>query len=133
MTSNQDLSLQHSSLSLKENKRLDFQLAKISGLGRVSATKLLIDNAVQPTCHWKDLRIELKKIINQILANNGTDDLPLENRLKSEKMSCIRELMRTKCYRGMRHKTGKRVRNQRTRTSNRVNRVIKGFQKKKTK
>ena len=128
-----DTPLRHPTMNLREDVRLDLQLARVSGLGRVSAIKYLSSLWTNPEHSWNRIPSEKKVLINQFLAENGSDEYPLEVRLKSQRMNSIRQLMRTKCYRGMRHKLGKRVRNQRTRTSNRVNRVVKGFQKKKGK
>jgi len=127
----EEIRLSHYSKVLSEKKRLDVVLASLSGLGWVSAARLLLERNIHPTTTWLQLSRDQQLELSEFIRNNGCDETPLEARLKSRTMDDLRNLMRKKCYRGMRHKIKKRVRGQRTRTTNRVNRVLRGFQKKK--
>lgn len=130
---------------IKEDKPLYRELSRISGLGVTSSLVWLDSLGVD--CYkitWNELKEEEKVKIAKSLESekipglsypngNRLSEHLIKDSLKSAKATDIRFHIKIADYRGQRHKIGKRVRGQRTRTTNRKNKLIKGFQKLKNK
>jgi small subunit ribosomal protein S13 len=105
-----------SGIDLPKNKRGEIGLTYIYGIGRSTATKLLMDNNIdvnKKVSEWNDE--ELNAIRKHI-----TEFITVEGELRSEKQLNIKRLLDIGCYRGLRHRKGLPVRGQRTKTNSRT-------------
>ena len=91
-------------IDLPKNKRGVIGLTYIFGVGRSTAKKILaragIDENVK-VADWNDDNI---KEISRIIS----DEVKVEGQLRSEIQMNIKRLMDIACYRGLRHRKGKR-------------------------
>jgi len=113
------------------DKRIDYSLPYIYGIGRSWAKKILEQANIDPSIRAKDLTPEqLNQIIHTITANN----LLIEGDLRREIQTNLKRLQAINCYRGLRHRRGLPVRGQRTSTNARTRkgpRKTVGVQRKK--
>ena len=113
------------------DKRIDYSLPYIYGIGRSWAKKILEQANIDPSIRAKDLTPEqLNQIIHTITANN----LFIEGDLRREIQTNLKRLQAINCYRGLRHRRGLPVRGQRTSTNARTRkgpRKTVGVQRKK--
>ena len=94
------------------NKKIEFALPYIYGIGHTSAQKILAQTNVDPNKRVKDLNDqEIKRI------SNALTDRPLEGDLRQIEFRNIKRLKDIKSYRGNRHKLGLPVRGQNTRSN----------------
>ena len=115
------------------------QLSRISGLGLRSSLHWLDSLGLDPYgVSWVDLDPQVKQAIQsqvskqliQSPGNRGSESA-LGNLLKSMVNLDQRRKIRKGSYQGLRHRNGKKVRGQRTRSTGRKNKVLRGFQRKK--
>ena len=103
-------------VDLPNDKRIEIALTYIYGIGRTSASKIIVDTGINPDTRVKDLtEDEVAKIRDQIENN-----YKVEGDLKREVQSNIKRLSDIGCLRGRRHRLGLPVRGQRTKTNART-------------
>ena len=99
-------------ITLPENKRIEFALTAIYGIGHSRALSILektkVDIAVKP----KDLTVEQENAIRKLV-----ESFKIEGDLKREVAGNIKRLKDILAYRGMRHSRHLPVRGQRTKTN----------------
>lgn len=103
-------------VDLPRNKRVEFGLRYIYGIGLTLSKKVLKEANINPDTRIKDLTEEEVSRINVIISNT----YKVEGDLKREESQNIKRLMDIGCYRGIRHRKGLPVRGQRTRTNART-------------
>lgn len=103
-------------VDLPREKRVEFGLTYIFGIGVSRSREILKEAGVDPNTRVKDLNeTEVSKISAIITAN-----YKVEGDLRREVSLNIKRLMDIGCYRGLRHRRGLPVRGQRTRTNART-------------
>ena len=103
-------------VDLPNDKRIEIALTYIYGIGRTSASTIIVDTGINPDTRVKDLtEDEVAKIRDQIENN-----YKVEGDLKKEVQSNIKRLTDIGCLRGRRHRLGLPVRGQRTKTNART-------------
>ena len=100
-------------VDIPNNKRLEFSLTYIYGVGRTTSAKICKALNLDPGMKAQDLTEE--EITN--LANYIQKTYPVEGQLRRAIAGNISRLRDIGCYRGMRHRRGLPVRGQRTRTN----------------
>lgn len=119
-------------VDLPRNKRIEFALTYIYGIGLTSAQSILKESAVNFDTRVKDLTEEeinkIKGIINK--------KYKVEGECRSDVTTSIKRLMDIGSYRGLRHRRGLPVRGQKTKTNARTRKGPKrtvGAKRKKAK
>jgi len=103
-------------VDLPRNKRIEYALPYIYGLGLSRSQEILAATEVNPDVRVKDLtEAEAQKIRSYIDQN-----FKVEADLKREVQLNIKRLMDIGCYRGLRHRRGLPVRGQKTKTNART-------------
>lgn len=103
-------------IDIPGNKRVEFALRYIYGVGPKRASEIVAKAAVDPATLAKDLSDEqITKIAGILQA-----DYRLEGDLRREISQNIRRLMSIGAYRGWRHRRGLPCRGQRTKTNART-------------
>ncbi len=103
-------------VELPRDKRVEFGVQAIYGIGPTRAKKLLEMVGVDPGTRVRDLTDEE---VTQ-LANAVQNEYRVEGDLRREVNANIKRLMDINAYRGLRHKRGLPVRGQRTHTNART-------------
>lgn len=118
-------------VNLPNEKRVEYGLTYIYGIGLTTARKLLSDTGVNPDTRVKDLTEgEIARLRDAIEGK-----VKVEGDLRREVTSDIRRLKEIGSYRGARHSANLPVRGQRTKTNGRTKRgrkVTMGSGKKKS-
>lgn len=105
-------------VNIPDEKRIEYSLPFIYGVGLPAARKILKSAHVDPAKKAKDLTpAEINKL-REIIEKNYT----IEGELRREVMTNIKRLRELQTYRGTRHARGLPVRGQRTKTNNRTRR-----------
>ena len=116
-------------VDLPREKRVEFGLTDIFGIGHASARKILADTGVSPDIRVRDLNDTDINKLRQAIER----DFRVEGALRTETAMNIKRLMDIGSYRGVRHRRGLPVRGQRThtnaRTKKRPRRAIAGKKK----
>lgn len=103
-------------VNLPANKRVEYGLTAVFGIGLNSARDILKSTGVNPDTRVKDLTDnEVAMLQKEITANYRT-----EGELRKEIRMDIRRLQEIGSYRGLRHKKGLPARGQRTKTNART-------------
>lgn len=105
-----------SGVNLPNEKRIEFALTSVYGIGLASSNKILKMLKIDPNIRVKDLSEEQVNTLRQVIEK----DYRVEGELRREKMTNIKRLKEIKCYRGTRHTKGLPVRGQRTKSNNRT-------------
>lgn len=108
-------------VDLPREKRVEFALPYIYGVGPTVSRKILKECGIDPTIRTKDLSDDQVVLISQYIANN----VIVEGDLRREVSQNIKRLNEIGCYRGLRHRRGLPVRGQRTRTNARTRKGAK--------
>ena len=116
-------------VDLPNEKRVEFGLTYIYGIGRVTSNKVLKDTGIDPDTRVKDLTEEQIGKIREYLDKN----LTTEGELRRVVNMNIKALQEIKNYRGLRHKAGLPVRGQNTKSNARTRKGPKKVGGKKTK
>ncbi len=103
-------------IDLPKEKRIEFALPYIYGIGPTSSRKILREAGVDLTTRTKDLTEDDITRISSIIAGKYR----VEGDLRREVGQSIKRLMDIGCYRGLRHRRGLPVRGQRTSTNART-------------
>lgn len=118
-------------IDLPDNKKIQYALPHIFGIGPFSARRILEAVGVDPERKVKDLsEEEIASIRKEI---EGT--YKVEGELRADVSANIKRFIEIGSYRGMRHKAGLPIRGQRTRTNARTRkgpRKTSGVVKKKS-
>lgn len=102
-------------ITISNEKRLDIGLTTLYGIGRTTATKLLLAAGVDPSTKGSELTLEQESTLRK-----SVEDRTIEGNLKREVASNVKRLKDIKCYRGVRHTRKLPVNGQRTKTNSRT-------------
>ncbi len=103
-------------IDLPRDKKVEYALPYIYGIGLSSARKIVAAAGVNPETRVRDLTELETSRLREILER----EYRVEGDLKREIQLNIRRLQEIGCYRGLRHRRGLPVRGQRTKTNARV-------------
>ena len=103
-------------VTIPDNKRIEFSLRYIHGVGPVIAVQVLKEAQIEIGVKAKDLTEEEVARIASVIDRNHQ----VEGQLRRMVQSNIARLKDIRCYRGMRHRAHLPVRGQRTRTNART-------------
>jgi len=103
-------------IDLPKNKKIEYALPYIYGIGLTLSRKILKDTGIDPNKRVYELTEEEISILNKEIQNNYV----VEGELRKIVQLNIKELMDLGCYRGLRHRKGLPVRGQRTKTNART-------------
>ncbi|PIQ68590.1 MAG: 30S ribosomal protein S13 [Candidatus Taylorbacteria bacterium CG11_big_fil_rev_8_21_14_0_20_46_11] len=104
-------------ITIPENKRLEYGLTVIYGIGHTRAMKILAKAKVAPETKSKDLSPDEENTIRREI-----EQFKIEGDLKREISGSIKRMKDIKSYRGVRHARGLPSRGQRTKTNSRTRR-----------
>ena len=105
-----------SGIDVPPNKRIEFSLRYIYGIGPKLALDILKEAQIEVGVKAKDLTEEEVARIGVVVDRN----YQVEGQLRRSVQSNIARLKDIRCYRGMRHRAHLPVRGQRTRTNART-------------
>lgn len=105
-----------SGVDLPREKRIEYALPYIYGVGLTRAKEILAATGIDPDTRVKDLAESEAQKIREYIDNN----FKVEGDLKREVQMSIKRLMDIGCYRGLRHRRGLPVRGQSTKTNART-------------
>uniref|UniRef100_A0A7C4TBR8 Small ribosomal subunit protein uS13 n=1 Tax=candidate division WOR-3 bacterium TaxID=2052148 RepID=A0A7C4TBR8_UNCW3 len=103
-------------VDLPLNKRVEYGLTAIYGIGLSTARKIVLECQVDPSKKIKDLTDDEVTRIRKIIES----EYRVEGALRADIAANIKRLIDIGSYRGIRHKIGLPVRGQRTRTNART-------------
>jgi small subunit ribosomal protein S13 len=103
-------------VDLPKNKKVEYALPYIYGIGLTLSRKILKDTGIDPNKRVYELSEEEISTLNKEIQNNYI----VEGELRKIVQLNIKELMDLGCYRGLRHRRGLPVRGQRTKTNART-------------
>ena len=109
-------------IDLPRNKRIEYALTYIHGIGLTSARKIVQLAEINPDTKINDITTEQYVVLRNILENF---ELKLEGDLRRFNGLNIKRLSEINCHRGKRHRNSLPVRGQRTRTNARSRRGAK--------
>jgi len=109
-------------VDLPRNKRIEYALTYIHGIGLTSAKKITELANINPETRSNDLTTEETIALREVLENLN---LKLEGDLRRFNGLNIKRLNEINCHRGKRHRNSLPVRGQRTRTNARSRRGAK--------
>ncbi len=105
-------------VDLPRDKRVEYALLSIFGIGLTSSRDILAKNGVSPDTRVRDLtEAETNKLRETIER-----EFRVEGDLKRQIQINIRRLSEIGCYRGIRHRKGLPVRGQKTKSNARTRR-----------
>ena len=105
-----------SGVDLPREKRVEYGLTYIYGIGLKTSQKMLAEVGINPDTRVKDLsESDISKLRDYIEHN-----LKVEGDLRREVALNIKRLMEIGCYRGVRHRRGLPVRGQNTKNNART-------------
>jgi small subunit ribosomal protein S13 len=102
-------------ITLPNEKRLEFGLTALYGIGFSTARKILHDTKVDPAKKIKDVTTDEENRIRKVI-----EGMKIEGNLKREIGGNIKRLKDIKAYRGVRHIKRLPARGQRTKTNSRT-------------
>ena len=109
-------------IDLPRNKRIEYALTYIHGIGLASAKKIVQLAEISPETRTDEVTTEQSVALRNILEDS---ELMLEGDLRSFNGLNIKRLNEINCHRGKRHRNSLPVRGQRTRTNARSRRGAK--------
>jgi len=95
-------------VDLPRDKRIEYALTYIYGIGLPSARKIVGQAGIDPNTRVRELTEAETGRVREILER----DFRVEGDLRREFQLSIRRLMEIGCYRGLRHRRGLTVRGQ---------------------
>jgi len=104
-------------VDLPRNKRMEFALTYINGIGRTRAREVLKAAGIDFNKRSDALEDAESRRIREVIEQMG---LKIEGDLQREISMNIKRLMDLGCYRGLRHRKSLPVRGQRTKTNART-------------
>ena len=102
-------------VDLPRDKKVEFSLCYIYGIGRTSAQKVLAESGVDGNIRVKDLTEDQVSAIRGAVGN-----MKVEGEMRTENTMNIKRLMDIGSYKGFRHRRGLPVNGQRTKTNART-------------
>ncbi len=109
-------------IDLPRNKRIEYALTYIHGIGLASAKKIVQLAEISPETRTNEITTEQSVVLRNLLEDG---DLMLEGDLRRFNGLNIKRLNEINCHRGKRHRNSLPVRGQRTRTNARSRRGAK--------
>ena len=103
-------------VDLPRNKKLQYGLTYIYGIGYTFAGEICEKAGVDPEVRVQDLNEDQVKEIRDVI----TKEYRVEGTLRNENQMNIKRLMDIGCYRGLRHRRGMPVRGQNTKNNART-------------
>lgn len=103
-------------VDLPREKRVEYGLTYIHGIGVKTSQKILTATKVSPDTRVRDLTDDEISRIREYIDKNQK----VEGDLRREKSLNIKRLSEIGCYRGIRHRKGLPVRGQKTKTNART-------------
>jgi small subunit ribosomal protein S13 len=103
-------------VDLPRDKRIEYALTYIYGIGLPSAQKIIAQAGINPSTRVRDMTEAETGRLREIIER----DYRVEGDLRREFQLSIRRLIEIGCYRGLRHRRGLPVRGQRTKTNART-------------
>ena len=103
-------------VDLPRNKKLQYGLTYIYGIGYTFAGQICEKAGVDPEIRVQDLNEDQVKEIRDVI----TKEYRVEGTLRNENQMNIKRLMDIGCYRGLRHRRGMPVRGQNTKNNART-------------
>ena len=103
-------------IDLPRNKRVEYALTYIYGIGLSLSQKIIAEAAVSPSTRVKDLSDSEASQLREIIEKN----YKVEGDLRREVKQDIKRLMDIGCYRGLRHRRSLPVRGQSTKQNART-------------
>ncbi len=103
-------------VDLPRDKRIEYALTYIYGIGLPSARKIIAQAGINPNTRVREMTEAETGRVREILER----DYRVEGDLRREFALSIRRLIEIGCYRGLRHRRGLPVRGQRTKTNART-------------
>ncbi len=100
-------------VDLPRDKRIEYALCYIYGVGLTSAKKIVAQAGINPVTRVREMTESETSKIREILER----EYRVEGDLRREFALSIRRLMEIGCYRGIRHRRGLPARGQRTKTN----------------
>lgn len=104
-------------IELPENKRIDWALTRLYGIGWVLSSKILSSAGIPAGKRTRDLKEEEIGLLNKLV-----EGYKIEGELRKEVRGNVQRLKNIGSYRGTRHTRNLPVRGQRTRTNARTKR-----------
>lgn len=103
-------------VNLPEEKRIEYALTYIKGIGLFSSRKILDETEIDLNKRAKDITSEEVGKIQKVIESK----YKVEGELRRIVMMNVKRLKEIGCYRGTRHAKGLPSRGQRTKTNNRT-------------
>ena len=103
-------------IDLPRNKKVEYALPYIYGIGLYYSRKILKDTGIDPNKRVYELTEDEISTLNKEIQNNYL----VEGELRKVVQLNIKELMDLGCYRGLRHRKSLPVRGQKTKTNART-------------
>jgi len=103
-------------VDLPRDKRVQYALTYIYGIGLTTADKILSETGLSPDIRVRDLTEREVSTLREYIDNH----IRVEGDLRRETSMNIRRLMEIGCYRGIRHRRGLPVRGQNTKQNART-------------
>ncbi len=104
-------------VTLPNNKRIEIALTYITGIGHVTAQKVLLKAKISPDTRTHNLTDDETNSLRTLIEQGG---YLIEGDLRREVMGNIRRLKEIGSYRGTRHARNLPARGQRTKTNSRT-------------
>lgn len=98
------------------NKRIEFALTSIFGIGRTSALKIAHEAKIEPGRKTESLTEKEVSVLREVIEKQHR----VEGELRREVFGNIKRLKEIGAYRGLRHSRNLPVRGQRTKTNSRT-------------
>jgi small subunit ribosomal protein S13 len=105
-------------VDLPRDKRVEYALLSIFGIGLTSSRDILEKNGVSPDTRVRDLTESETNKLRETIER----EFRVEGELKRQIQINIRRLSEIGCYRGIRHRKGLPVRGQKTKSNARTRR-----------
>ena len=103
-------------VDLPRDKRVQYALTYIYGIGLTTADKILAETGLSPDIRVRDLTESEVSTLREYIDSH----VRVEGDLRRETSMNIRRLMEIGCYRGIRHRRGLPVRGQNTKQNART-------------
>ena len=103
-------------VDLPNEKRVEYGLTYVYGIGVKSSNKILAEAGINPDSRVKDLTEDELSKIREIIDRDYT----VEGDLRRQVALDIKRLIEIGCYRGLRHRRGLPVRGQNTKNNART-------------
>jgi small subunit ribosomal protein S13 len=103
-------------VDLPNNKEISIALTSIYGIGRVRASKVVVDAGIDPKTKAQDLDGDQINTLRKVIESSFV----IEGDLRRDVQLNIKRLVDLGAYRGLRHRRGLPTRGQRTKTNART-------------